>query len=88
VRLTGVFVTVRQFFHSLTVINTPAYLSTQANGIACLLYFHSSEGTTENVLQFIMPLKSIYNKDLGNVVQKNVFFEHNSEVLAIKISIN
>jgi hypothetical protein len=31
------------------------------------------EGTTEKVLQFILPLKSIYNKNLGFVEQKNVF---------------
>ncbi len=28
------------------------------------------EGTTEKVLQFIMPLKSIYNKNLGFIKQK------------------
>ncbi len=28
------------------------------------------EGTTENVLQFLMPLKSIYNKNLGFIEQK------------------
>jgi hypothetical protein len=31
------------------------------------------EGATEKVLQFIMPLKSIHNKNLGFVEQKNVF---------------
>ncbi len=30
------------------------------------------EGTTEKVLQLIMPLKSIYNQILGFVVQKYV----------------
>jgi hypothetical protein len=30
-------------------------------------------GTTEKVLQFIMPLKSIYNKNLGFVEQKMYF---------------
>jgi hypothetical protein len=33
------------------------------------------EGATEKVLQFIMPVKSIYNKNLGFVGQK-MFFEH------------
>jgi hypothetical protein len=28
------------------------------------------EGTTEKVLQFIMPLDSIYNKNLGFIEQK------------------
>jgi len=28
---------------------------------------------TEKVLQFIMPLKSIYNENLGFIAQKNVF---------------
>jgi hypothetical protein len=31
------------------------------------------EGTTEKVLQFKMPLKSIYNKNLGFIEQKNIF---------------
>ncbi len=31
------------------------------------------EGTTENVLQFIMLLKSIYNQNVGFIEQKNVF---------------
>ncbi len=31
------------------------------------------EGNTEKVLQFIMKLKSIYNKNLGFIEQKNVF---------------
>jgi hypothetical protein len=31
------------------------------------------EGTTEKVLQFIMPLKSIYNQNLGFIEAKNVF---------------
>jgi len=31
------------------------------------------EGSTENVVQFIMPLKSISNKNLGFVVQKMYF---------------
>ncbi len=32
------------------------------------------EGTTEKVLQFIMSLKSIYNKNLGCIVQKTNIF--------------
>jgi hypothetical protein len=31
------------------------------------------EGTTEKVLQFIMPLESIYNRNFGFIKQKNVF---------------
>jgi hypothetical protein len=31
------------------------------------------EGTTEKVLQFIMPLESIYNKNLGFIEQKTYF---------------
>ncbi len=31
------------------------------------------EGTTEKVMQFMMPLKSIYNKNLGFIEQNNVF---------------
>ncbi len=30
------------------------------------------EGTTEKVMQFMMPLKSVYNKNLG-FMEKNVF---------------
>ncbi len=41
------------------------------------------EGTTEKVLQFIMPVKSIYNKNLGFIEQK-MFFGHHIEVLTIK----
>ncbi len=37
------------------------------------------DDTTEKVLQFIMQLKSIYNKKLGFVVQKCIS-EHYSEV--------
>ncbi len=31
------------------------------------------EGTREKVLQFIMPLKSIYNRNFSFIEQKNVF---------------
>jgi hypothetical protein len=31
------------------------------------------EGTTEKVLKFIMPLKSIHNRNFGLIEQKNVF---------------
>ncbi len=34
------------------------------------------EGTTEKVLQFIMPLKSIYNKNLGFIEQKCIYEEY------------
>jgi len=30
------------------------------------------EGTAEKVLQFMMPLKSIYNQNLGFIEQRNV----------------
>jgi hypothetical protein len=33
-------------------------------------------GTTEKVLQFIMPLKSIYNKNLGSIEQKCIFEQY------------
>ena len=33
------------------------------------------EGPTEKVLQIIMQLKSIQNKNLGFIEQKNVFFD-------------
>ncbi len=42
------------------------------------------EGTTEKVLQFVMPLKSIYSKNLGFIAQKLVF-EHYRKVQIIKI---
>jgi hypothetical protein len=41
------------------------------------------EGTTEKVLQFMMPVKSIYNKNLGFIEQKKIF-EHHREALIIK----
>jgi hypothetical protein len=41
------------------------------------------EGTTEKVLQFIMPLNSRYNKNLGFIEQKHIF-EHNREIQTIK----
>ncbi len=45
------------------------------------------EGTTEKVLQFMMQVKSIYNKNLGFIEQKNVF-EYHREALIIKKYIN
>jgi hypothetical protein len=41
------------------------------------------EGTNEKVLQYKMPFKSIYNKKLGFVEQKNIF-EHYREVQTVK----
>jgi hypothetical protein len=41
------------------------------------------EGATEKVLQFIMPLKSICNQNLG-FVEKICTFEHYREVQTIK----
>ncbi len=49
----------------------------QTNGIAIFLHFFAFslfiEGATEKVLQFIMPLKSIYIKNLG-FIEKKIFF--------------
>jgi hypothetical protein len=42
------------------------------------------EGTTEKVLQFIMPLKSIYNRNFGFIEQK-MNFEHCREFQERKI---
>ncbi len=42
------------------------------------------EGNTEKVLQFVMPLKSIYNKNLSFVEQKTHIFEHYRGVQWIK----
>jgi hypothetical protein len=41
------------------------------------------EGTTEKGLLFLMPLKSICNKNLSFIIQKCIF-EHNREVQTIK----
>jgi len=41
------------------------------------------EGTTEKELQFIMSLKSIYNKNLG-LMEPKCIFEHYREVQTIK----
>jgi hypothetical protein len=38
------------------------------------------EGTTEKVLQFIMPLESIYSKKTLVSLNKKWFFEHYREV--------
>jgi hypothetical protein len=38
-----------------------------------------TEGTTEKVLQFMMPLKSIYNKNLA-FIEHDCIFEHYREV--------
>ncbi len=45
------------------------------------------EGTTEKVLQTIMPLKSIYNQNLGFIEQK-MYFWTAQRGLNNKISIN
>ncbi len=42
------------------------------------------EGTTGKVLQFKMPLKSIYKKSLA-LLNKKCIFEHSREVQTIKI---
>jgi hypothetical protein len=41
------------------------------------------EGTTEKVLQFIMPLKSFYNRHFG-FIEQNMNFEHYREFQASK----
>ncbi len=41
------------------------------------------KGTTEKVLQFIIPFESIYSKNLSLIEQK-MFFEHYREVQTIK----
>jgi hypothetical protein len=40
---------------------------------AFIAYSSIIEGSTEKVLQFIMPLKSIYNRSFGFIEQKNYF---------------
>ncbi len=45
------------------------------------------EGTTEKMLQFMMPLKLIRNKNLGFIEQK-MFFEHYRVVLTINLLID
>jgi hypothetical protein len=44
------------------------------------------EGTTEKVLQFIMPLNSIYNKKLG-LIEQECIYEHYREVQTIEKSL-
>ncbi len=39
------------------------------------------EGTTEKVLQFIIPLNSIYNQNLGFIEQKKRIFETRKHLL-------
>ncbi len=59
-----------------------------SNGIAHFFAFSLViEGTTEKVLQFMMPVKLIYNKNHGFIEQKNVF-EYHREALIIKKYIN
>ncbi len=54
------------------------------NGIACFFAFSLIiEGTTEKVLQFKMPLKSIYNRNFGFNEQQCIF-EHYGEFQARK----
>ncbi len=45
------------------------------------------EGATEKVLQFMMTLKSIYNRNFGLIEQK-VYFMNNRESLSKANSIN
>ncbi len=75
------------FQNSLTFVSkTRAYQSGTPEGEWNSTFFVFSlikEGTTEKVLQFIMPLKSVYNKIFGFIEQK-MYFERNSEVQTIK----
>jgi hypothetical protein len=43
------------------------------------------EGTTEKVLQFIMPLESIFNKNLGFVERTNLFLNTTEGFEQLKI---
>ncbi len=48
---------------------------TVTNGTACFFVFSLViEGTTEKVLQFIMPFKSIYNRNFDFIEQKMYFW--------------
>jgi hypothetical protein len=54
------------------------------NGTAHFWYFSLViEGTTEKVLQLILPVKLIYNQNLGFTEQKN-FFLYYREIQTIK----
>jgi hypothetical protein len=54
------------------------------NGTVCFFAFSLIiEGTTEKVLQFIMPLESVYNRNFGFIEQK-LNFEHYREFQARK----
>jgi hypothetical protein len=55
------------FFPAICIFENEA-----PNGTAFLIII---EGTTEEVLQFIMPLKSVCNQNLGFIEQKHIF-EH------------
>jgi hypothetical protein len=59
---------------SLTVIHVEELSASVTNGTGRFFAFLSIiEGTTEKVLQFIMPLKSIYNRNFGFIEQKCIF---------------
>ncbi len=45
------------------------------------------EGTTEEVLQFIIPLKSIYNRNFGFIEQK-MYFLNTAKSFSMTNSIN
>jgi hypothetical protein len=45
-----------------------------------------TDGATEKVLQFMIPLKSVYNKNFG-FIQKNYLLKNYRKVKTIKMSI-
>jgi hypothetical protein len=54
-------------------LNVVNFFNTHVHGTAWAYAFSLIiEGTTEKVLQLIMPLKSIYNQNLGFIGHKNV----------------
>ncbi len=55
-------------------------LCSQWNSTFFITFSLIIEGTTEKVLQFIMPLKSICNQNLKKVLKKKCIFEHYREV--------
>jgi hypothetical protein len=65
----------KNFFHLCFV-----FIFTSSNETARFFAFSLIiEGTTEKVLQFIMPLKSICNQNLG-FIEQIMYFEHYREV--------
>ncbi len=70
------------------MLQRPFFLPTiQMEQHVFLLFSLIKEGTTEKVLQFIMPLRSIYNQNLG-FIEQNCIFEHLQRGSNNKESIN